>query len=317
MALNGLLDIELSVPDPGELMDFWQRRGMVRTADGVLGTADRAVQLRVAEAGYRHMSELHMSCATEQDLVDIAGRIGEMGVDSQITDTRLTCVDPVIQHRVVIDVTEPHPLTPAQHRAWNHAGEQTRTNARADAVTEEAPRPPRRLGHIVLGTQQMDKAYAFYFDGLGFKVSDQILNGVATFGRIETDHHNLLLQPAPTGYINHYAMEMDDMDAIGKAGQAVLAERDDASVVGVGRHYLGSNMFWYLTDPAGTMFEFFSDIDQIIDDEAWDRDHCKRDWHGADGFAPVAVWGPPEPEVFFTPADLPDIGAAREALGLD
>ena len=317
MALNGLLDIELGVPNPDELMDFWERRGMLRTADGVLGTADRSVQLRVTEAGYRHMSELHMSCETELDLADIAGRIGDMGVESQIADTRLTCIDPVFQHRVVIDVTAPHLLTPTQRRAWNHPGEQDRTGARAEAITEAVPRPPRRLGHFVLGTPHLEKALAFFFDGLGFKVSDQVLQGVATFGRIEQDHHNLLIQPGPTSYINHYAMEVDDVDAIGKAGQAVLDERDDASVVGVGRHFLGSNVFWYLTDPSGTMFEFFSDIDQIIDDDAWERDHCKRDWMGADGPAPFAIWGPQEPEVFFNPADLPEIGAAREALGLD
>jgi catechol 2,3-dioxygenase-like lactoylglutathione lyase family enzyme len=317
MALNGLLDIELSVPNPTELAEFWQRRGMVHTADGVVGTADRPVQLRIAEGRYRHMSELHMSCATEQDLADIARRIGEMGVASSITGTRLTCIDPVFQHRVTIDVTAPHPLTPTQVRAWNHAGTQQRLNARADATVEPHPRPPRRLGHFVLGTPHFQKATAFFFDGLGFKVSDQILNGVATFGRIETDHHNLLIQPAPTSYINHYAMEMDDIDAIGKAGQAVLAERAEANVVGVGRHFLGSNVFWYLTDPSGTMFEFFSDIDQIVDDEAWERDHCRRDWAGSDGPAPVSVWGPREPETFFNPADLPVIGAAREALGWD
>jgi catechol 2,3-dioxygenase-like lactoylglutathione lyase family enzyme len=317
MALNGLLDIELSVPNPAELMEFWERRGMQRTADGVLGTADRSVQLKVSEASYRHMSQLHMSCETERDLADIAHRIGQMGVESDIADTRLTCIDPVFGHRVVIDVAAPHPLTPAQDRAWNYPGQQARANARADAAVEASPRAPRRLGHIVLGTPHFHKATEFFFDGLGFKVSDQILNGVATFGRIEQDHHNLLIQPGPTSYINHYALEMDDIDAIGKAGQAVVAERHEANVVGVGRHFLGSNVFWYLTDPSGTMFEFFSDIDQIVDDEAWERDHCRRDWHGADGPAPVSVWGPPEPEVFFNPADLPEIGAAREALGLD
>ncbi len=317
MALNGLLDIELSVPDPTELADFWERRGMVRTAEGVLGTADRPVQLRIAQGAYRHMSELHLSCATEQDLTDIAARIGEMGVASNVTGTRLTCIDPVFRHRVVIDVTAPHPLTPSQARAWNHAGASGRLDARADAVVEAAPRPPRRLGHVVLGTPHFQKATAFFVDGLGFKVSDQFLQGVATFARIESDHHNLLIQPAPVSYINHYAIEMDDIDAIGKAGQSVLAERPEASVVGVGRHFLGSNVFWYLTDPAGTMFEFFSDIDQIIDDEAWERDHCKRDWLGADGPEPVSVWGPKEPDTFLNPADLPVIGAAREALGLD
>jgi catechol 2,3-dioxygenase-like lactoylglutathione lyase family enzyme len=317
MALNGLLDIELSVPNPTELFEFWQRRGMTRTGDGVLGTADRPVQLAIAEGSYRHMSMLHMSCETEQDLVDIAGRIGEMGVPSTISETRLTCIDPVFQHRVVIDVTAPHPLTPTQARAWNHAGGQERLNARADAVLESNPRAPRRLGHIVLGTPHFQKANAFFIDGLGFKISDQFLQGVATFARIESDHHNLLIQPAPTSYINHYAMEMDDIDAIGKAGQSVLAERADANVVGVGRHFLGSNVFWYLTDPSGTMFEFFSDIDQIVDDEAWERDHCRRDWLGSDGPAPIAVWGPPEPDTFLNPADLPAIGAARAALGLD
>ncbi len=317
MALNGLLDIELSVPNPTELFEFWERHGMIPTADGALGTTDRPVQLRIAEGGYRHMSELRMSCEAGQDLADIAARIGEMGVGSTIADTRLTCIDPVFQHRVVIDVTTAHPLTPTQRRAWNHPGEQDRVDVRADATTEAAPRPPRRLGHVVLGTPHFAEATAFFFDGLGFKVSDQMLNGVATFGRIEQDHHNLLIQPGPTSYINHYALEMDDIDAIGKAGQAVLTERPDANVVGVGRHFLGSNVFWYLTDPAGTMFEFFSDIDQIVDDEAWELDHCRRDWMGTDGPAPISVWGPPEPETFLNPADLPAIGAAREALGLD
>ncbi|MDH3680347.1 MAG: VOC family protein, partial [Acidimicrobiia bacterium] len=200
--------------------------------------------------------------------------------------------------------------------ALNPPGEQNRVNARADAVIEKTPRPPRRVGHIVLGTPDVAEAVAFFVDGLGFKISDQILKGVATFARIEQDHHNLLIHPGPTVYLNHYAMEMDDVDAIGKAGMAVLSERDDASIVGIGRHVLGSNMFWYLLDPAGNMFEFFSDIDQIVDDEAWDRDHGRRDWEGADGPAGFSVWGPKEPEVFFNPPDLGDIAAGREAAGL-
>ncbi|MDG2112462.1 MAG: VOC family protein [Actinomycetota bacterium] len=316
MALSSLLDIELSVPDPSAVADFWERRGMVRTAEGVMGTADRDVQLRIVEGAYRHMSELHLGCGAEQDLADIEARIGALGVESVISGTTLTCVDPVFDHRVVIDVTTPHPLTVAQERAHNPPGLQNRIGARADVVTEAAPRPPRRLGHIVLGTPNFKEAVAFFVDGLGFKISDQILKGVATFARVEQDHHNLLIHPGPTSYINHYAMEMDDIDAIGKAGMAVLGERDDASIVGVGRHVLGSNYFWYMLDPAGNMFEFFSDIDQIVDDAAWDRDHGRRDWEGSDGPAGFSVWGPKEPDVFFNPPDLGEIAAGREAAGL-
>ena len=317
MGLNGLLDISMAVPNPDELMEFWLRRGLRRTADGVLGTEDRPVQLRITEGTYRHLTQLHLSCETEQDLADISARLSLLGVDATISGTALTCTDPVFGHLVHIEVGAPIPLTAHEERDRNRAGETRRTDSRADAVLATEPRAPRRLGHVVLGTPHLEKATAFMFDGLGVRISDQVLGGLATFGRVEADHHNLLLQPCTVSHFNHYAMEMDDIDAIGIAGDAVLAERPEANVVGIGRHFLGSNVFWYLEDPSGTTFEFFTDMDQILDDEAWDRDFGRRDWEGADGHAPFAVWGPKEPETFFMPLDLDAIGAAREAAGLD
>ncbi len=215
---------------------------------------------------------------------------------------------------MVVDVVGEEPLSEAAARSINRPGHTDRTTARADVVEEAAPRPPRRVGHVVLGTPHLAEACAFYVDGLGFRVSDKILDGVLTFTRVEPDHHNLLIQPAPVSYLNHYALEMDDVDAIGAAGSAVIAEQPDAHVVGVGRHRLGSNLFWYLTDPAGSMFELFADMDRITDDTAWDREHRRDDWTPEE--AGLAVWGPAEPpEVFFTPPDLAAIGAARESLG--
>ena len=99
-------------------------------------------------------------------------------------------------------------------------------------IEESEQRAPRRLGHVVLATPHLQDANSFYLDGLGFKVSDKMLDGVLTFMRVEPDHHNLLIQPGPVTYLNHYAVEMDDIDAIGMAGTAVVAERADASVVG-------------------------------------------------------------------------------------
>ena len=317
MGLNGLLDITMAVPNPDELMEFWLRRGMRRTDDGVLGTEDRPVQLRITEGSYRHLTDLHLSCETEQDLADIAARLGAMGVGSDIAGTALSCVDPVFGHGVRIEVGAPIPLTVHEDRDWNHVGTAVRVDQRADAVLAVMPRAPRRLGHVVLATPHLEKATAFMFDGLGVRISDQVLGGLATFGRVEADHHNLLIQPCTVSHFNHYALEMDDVDAIGIAGQAVLAERPDADVVGIGRHFLGSNVFWYLQDPAGTIFEFFTDMDQILDDDIWDRDFGRRDWEGADGHAPFAVWGPKEPESFFMPLDLDAIAAGREAAGLD
>ncbi|MCE2764849.1 MAG: VOC family protein [Ilumatobacteraceae bacterium] len=318
MTLNALLDIELAVPNPAELMEFWERHGMQRTASNVLGTVDRPTQMTLREAPYRHLASMHLGCSEEKDLSDIAGRLREAGLEVTVAGTTLTCVDPVFGHRVVIDVTDPHPLTPGQARPFNAPGQRTRVDTRADAVLHTDPRPPRRIGHVVLGTPHTAKAVDFYVNLLGYRVSDSILNGLATFMRVESDHHNLMIQPGPTSYLNHYAVEVDDIDAVGLAGRAVVSERDDASVVGVGRHNLGANVFWYLRDPSGNMFEFFSDMDQILDDEVWARDFCKMDWEGADGPAGFSVWGPKDPPgVFFNPPDITAIAAGRVADGLD
>ncbi len=318
MALNGLLDIEMAVADPSGLHSFWTRHGMTATSDNVLGTADRPSQLRLKEGAYRHLTKLRLSCELESDLADIARRLGDAGVVSTTSGTTLSCTDPVFGHVVEIEVGSPHPLTPSQQRAFNGPGRKPRLDTRASAVLDHSAPAPRRIGHIVLGTPHFGRAVDFYVNLLGFRISDQIRKGLATFMRVESDHHNLMIQPGPTSYLNHYALEVDDIDAVGLAGTAVVAEDKDASVVGVGRHNLGANVFWYLRDPAGNMFEFFSDMDQITDVEIWNREHRRLDWEGEDGPAGFSVWGPKDPPpVFFNPPDIAEIGAGRQAAGLD
>jgi hypothetical protein len=39
--------------------------------------------------------------------------------------------------------------------------------------------------------------------------------------------------------------------------------------MGLGRHHVGSNFFWYLKDPAGNFSEYYADMDCIIDDQLW------------------------------------------------
>ena len=313
MALNGLLDVELSMPDPAAVADFWAAHGMLRTDDGVLGTDTRPVQLRLAEDDHRRLSALHLSCDTEQDLSEISARLENIGVPSTVRGTTLRCVDPVLHHDVVIDVGRPAPLRTEEPTVFNRPGVASRIGARVPAP-EVVGAPPRRLGHVVLGSPDIAATTAFYIDALGYRVSDQIANGMATFCRIETDHHNLLIHRAPVGHLNHYAMEMDDIDAIGRTGTRMVAREDVDSVAGIGRHYLGSNVFWYLRDPAGNMFELFCDMDQIVDDDDWSRNTGRCDW-GTDGPPPFSVWGPEEPVEFFRQPDLRQIAAVREARG--
>lgn len=312
MALHTLLDLELSVPDPGALVDFWTGLGMLRTDDATLGTADRPSQLRLAESTYRHVSELRLGCADEADLVAIRDRLAALGVASRMGDGVLRCSDPLADHDVVVEVAPPPPLTPPPDRLVNRPGAINRSNRRSTAAVRSEPAPPRRVGHVVFGSTDPAGSVAFYRDGLGFKLSDTVDGGIGTFLRCSTDHHSLLIMPAPVPCMNHYAVEMDDVDAIGLAGMQVVADRPDASVYGIGRHVLGANLFWYLLDPQGGMFELFADMDQITDDEAWAADEYRDDW---DPFT-IASWepGPSQPD-FFLPSDIEQLAKAREAAG--
>lgn len=315
MALNGLLDVELSVPDPATLGGFWERHGLLRTSDGVYGTAARPVQLTIAEGDHRHLSRLHLSCEHESDLAAISGRLARLGVDSAVSGTTLRCVDPVLGHEVVIDVGAPAPLDITTPVATNRPGHHQRRGERTPSREAAVP-PPRRLGHVVLGSPRIEDTTAFYIEALGYRISDQTANKFATFCRVESDHHNLLIHRAPVGHLNHYALELDDMDAIGRLGTRMTLDPEATNVTGLGRHYLGSNVFWYLRDPAGNMFELFCDMDQIFDDDGWESEVGRRDW-GADGNQPpFCVWGPDEPVEFFRQPDLRAIAAAREARGL-
>ena len=316
MALNGLLDVEISVKDPAALGNFWERRGLVRTADGVYGTPQRPTQFTFKEGDHRHLSALHLSCANERDIADIKARLASIGVESTTTSTSLRCTDPVLGHGITIDVGAPAPISGDGPRPANPPGAHGRLNSRAAHLEPPHKRPPRRIGHVVLGSPQIAKSTAFYFDALGFRISDQFVGASATFGRVETDHHNLLLHRARVGHLNHYAVEMDDIDAIGEAGTSVMNEDAGAHVVGVGRHFLGSNMFWYMHDPAGNLFEFFCDMDQITNDDEWAANHRGINWGEPDHPAPLAAWGPPPPESFFKPDDIDEIAKARERRGL-
>jgi hypothetical protein len=135
-------------------------------------------------------------------------------------------------------------------------------------------------------------------------VSDEVPAIGASFMRCSTDHHNLLVQPRPVSFLHHTAWEMDDVDAVGRAGAATVGSDASRHVWGLGRHGIGSNHFWYLRDPAGNFAEYSSDLDVIADDEAW-KVAASTSAH------PLAAWGPPVPRSFLAPDDIAALAAGR------
>lgn len=305
MALHRFLGMQIGVPAPEALDACYAEIGL-RGGAGRWGTADCPDQIEVVEAPYRQLRSMRLGCEDESDLAALRQRLESLGIRAETGPGRVSCLDPSGHWQVVVEVAGGAAMAPAPERATNRPGERARAGARAEVNAEPAPRPPRRLGHVVLGSPDPLGIAKFFLDGIGFRMSDQVM-GMLTFMRCSSDHHNLLIQPAPVAYLNHYAFEFDDVDAVGAAASRYLDGREDRHVVGIGRHVVGSNVFWYWNDPAGTMVEFFSDMDDIPDDDAWEP---RTDW-GLDRFS---VWGPKEPPHHFAfPPDLEDIGRAQEA----
>ena len=147
-----------------------------------------------------------------------------------------------------------------------------------------------------MGSTDPQTTEAFFVSGLGFKVSDRI-KGAGTFMRCSTDHHNVLvlrragLVPAPHVVAGRRRGRRRPRRA------AMLEDHPERHVWGLGRHYGGSNFFWYLKDPAGNFSEYYSDMDCIVDDQLW----TPEDLEGARG---LFAWGPPPPPSFIHPDDL-------------
>jgi len=302
MALHSFLGMQIGAPEPEPLAAGFAGLGL-EGAGAHWGTASCPRQIEIVEHGYRQLVGMRIGCETEADLQAIGKRLADLGIPAERDAGRLCCLDPTGTWRITVEVAEPLALAESPARALNRPGDRARLAARTDAL--DAPRPPRRLGHVVVGSPDPLGTAKFFTEGIGFRVSD-VVGGLLTFMRCSSDHHNLLVMPAPAPYLNHYAFEYDDIDAVGVAAAGVLAERPDAHVVGLGRHIVGSNVFWYLQDPAGTMFECFSDMDCIPDDDAWQPG---TDW----GFERFSVWGPKEPPPeFIIPKDMDAIAGAWE-----
>ena len=298
MALHRLAQMTIAVPDPSALDAFYQEIGFTG-GDGSWGGADRPGQIQIGEAPYRQLQTLRIACEDEADLAAAAERLDRLGVSHRRINGSLKVKDPVNHWKYIIEPAPMADISEQPKRVMNYPGERNRRGQRAEVLVEAKPRPPRRLGHVVVGTPEPQRTSALC-QALGFKVSDIVFNGAATFMRCSWDHHNLLVTPGPLPYLNHYALEHDDFDSVMRAASIYLRTHgDDRQIAGPGRHQTGGNVFWYLLDPCGNFFEFFADMDQIADDEAW---QVREDWDPANSWS---IWGnPKQPEVFFEPNDM-------------
>jgi catechol 2,3-dioxygenase-like lactoylglutathione lyase family enzyme len=297
MSLHRLAKITVAAPRLDAVRAFYREFGLAETAPGRFATADGGEQLQIEPGPRRTLLGLAIGVDDADDLARAESALARLGVAVEHGARAIEAIEPATGVRMRLEIQPRLDQKPPARVALNAPGRAERVNARARGAMSEALEPPRKLSHVVVGSPDAAASRRFFVEGIGFAISDEMPGGLASFLRCSTDHHNLLVQPGPVSYLHHTAWEMDDVDAVGRAAAAMVAADPACHVWGLGRHGIGSNYFWYLRDPGGAFAEYTSDLDVIVDDEAW-KSAASIQVH------PLAAWGLPVPKSFIAPDDI-------------
>ena len=298
MPLHNLNALTIGVPDVQAVRAYYEDFGLTGAdEDGWLSTADGGRQLRLVPARRRQLLQMEIGVDDPDDIGRIADRLRRIDITvARLSDDSVTAFEPVAGVQVTAKVTRRLVQHPSPGATYNRPGIIGRPEARAPGILREGRVRPRKLGHVVLGSIDQAASQRFFTDGFGLKVSDEVRDAAA-FMRCSSDHHNVLVTRAPVNFLHHTSWQVDDIDEIGRGAAAMLEGNPERHAWGLGRHFIGSNFFWYLRDPAGTFSEYYSDLDCIIDDALW----SPRVWEEDKA---LYSWGPPPPPSFVNPEDL-------------
>ena len=296
MAVRSFLHYALEVPDQAVGQKYYQDFGLVDATGG-----NSAVRLRPARqdrdsvvlyAGPR--KRLHHLCygATGEDFAGLraslrAAGVGEVDPPRGAPESGIWIRDP--DGNLVNVREEAAPASPADPPLKLNGPGYTPRQALRGYPERGSGAAPRRLGHVLLFTPDVDRQIDFYTRALGLKLSDRSGTLIA-FLRCNTDHHTLALLASPGPGFHHASFQVGSVDEIAM-GANRMADRGWQPGWGLGRHVIGSNFFYYIRDPWGGFAEYYFDLDCIPDDCAWQP----RDFPGEDS---LYVWGPPVPDDF-------------------
>jgi 2,3-dihydroxybiphenyl 1,2-dioxygenase len=115
---------------------------------------------------------------------------------------------------------------------------------------------PMGMGHVLLMVPDVDAAFTFYRDLLGFRLSDFICGPVtAYFTHVNARHHSLALVGGPKRLMHHLLMELYSLDDVGQGYD--LAQNDERRVaVKLGRHPNDLMTSFYARSPSDILVEY-------------------------------------------------------------
>jgi len=213
MALHRLTSITLGVPNVRETAEYYTDFGLLPAKDEVssayageqlvqaseyrFSTTDGGEQLRVVHSPRRRLVQLGVGADDPDDLDRIAVALGRLELAVKREGDSVCAEDPGSEVRVVVEIAPRLQQDSVPWPATNGPGRTDRIHQRADGIGRESRVHPRKLGHVVVGSTDQEASTKFFTEGLGFKVSDRV-PFLAAFMRCSTDHHNVLVQQAPS-----------------------------------------------------------------------------------------------------------------------
>lgn len=297
MAVHSLLGYALAVPDIEAGRRFYETFGLTSSTKPTMAAFrcdGRGHDEVILVEGPRKRLH-HLRLATDgQGLAEIRARAQRAGIkeiDPPLRDDGegvwLTDDD---GHRVNVRVAEPPPGSVGKPMApYNTPGSYGRIGA--VGCPPAGTTRPRRLGHVLLFTPDVERKMRLYADVFGFRLSDRS-GDIIAFMHLPGggDHHVLAFAKSDKPGFHHASFEVGSVDEIGMGAQQVMGA-GYANGWGFGRHVIGSNFFHYVRDPWNSLAEYFCDIDRIPPDGSWrPKDYPPHE--------ALYRWGPPPPEDF-------------------
>jgi catechol 2,3-dioxygenase-like lactoylglutathione lyase family enzyme len=298
MTIRSLQHIALTVPDVAAGKQFYSDFGMQARDDGqrvIMRCVGRDQdQMILLEGAKKSLHHICLGARTEA-IREITQRLEKNG--HKLVDAPRESPADGIWFRdpdgVLVNVRDaaPAPWLPAPEWKINNPGHLNRSGV-VGHPPRDLPVQPRRLGHTLRFTADLDKQTDFYTRIVGMRLSDRS-PGIVSFmrsGEGGSDHHVLGFIKSDWPGFHHASFEVGNIDELG-VGACRMLDKGYRNGWGFGRHVIGSNFFHYIRDPWGSLVEYFCDIDYIPDGFDWKA----KDYPAADS---LYAWGPNVPDDF-------------------
>jgi catechol 2,3-dioxygenase-like lactoylglutathione lyase family enzyme len=259
--ITHLRHVALAVPDLASTLAFYEGIwGLYRVAydsdTAYLGSAGIAEPyiIRLRQAAAKRLDLISFGAVNRVAVDDLAERLGTAGIS-------------IVQ-----------PPGPLQTPGGGYGLRFFDLDGRLIEVSSDvAPKPfrllepgesiPRKLSHVVINSTDVHATRAFYQKHLGFRLSDWLTDRMV-FLRCSTEHHSLAIAQRTKVTLNHVSFEMRGIDEYLR-GTGRLMRHGHRPLWGPGRHSAGDNTFSYFADPNGNVVEYTTELEKILDEDAW------------------------------------------------